>query len=154
MFYQSSLLGTSDNQKRHYLKSYNNLHDFVFFLLICFSIYSVGKKRKRLRKIIKMTGFQSITCIVGHVRDTRIPSPFSDRPHSFSKRHQPSQIHVLKMLEFRLHVFRICVRLNHVKMIQYSSTCESSCVRRKHVCFLTETHINKMPIKLPFLKLS
>ena len=131
MLYQRSLLRRQPIRKRHYLKTYNNLHDFVFFLLIYFSIYIVGKKRTQLQKHIKMTGFQSITYIDGHVRDTHSNTfPISDRPHSFSKRHQPSQIHVLYL---RLHIFRICVRLIYENMIQYSSTCESSCVRRKPV---------------------
>jgi hypothetical protein len=92
MFYQRSLLGTSANQKKkQYPKLYNNVRDFVFFLLIYFSIYGVGKKWKQLQNLIKLHVFNRSDALWGISETlTRIPFPFSDRPHFISKRHQLS----------------------------------------------------------------
>jgi hypothetical protein len=82
---------SQSEKKNQYLKSYNNVRNFVLFLLIYFSIYSVGKKWKQLQNIIKLHVFNRSGALWG-ISETliRIPFPFSDRPHSFSKRHQPS----------------------------------------------------------------
>ena len=103
VFYQRSLLGTSANHnKKQYLKSYNNVRDFVFFLLIYFSIHSVGKKWKQLQNIKKndMFSIDQVHCGALQKHSLEYLSHFLIDPHSFSKRHQPSQIYVLKCWTF------------------------------------------------------
>jgi hypothetical protein len=48
----------SQSEKKQYLKLYNNVHDFVFFLLIYFSIQSVGKKWKQLQNAVSLFMFK------------------------------------------------------------------------------------------------